>query len=457
LCAAAAPAATAPAKVHVYPAPAGEELSQAYSVKVEGEPLPVYVCKVAPGDKARRWKAMDEVAHSADYFDKAAFVYFDVSGPVNVTVTCPDVIHSAKVLPTSYGIAPKFKDKALSLSLDGPRNLTLEINGDWVHSLHLFASPVETDVPRADDPNVVYFGPGIHEVHDGIKIADGMTLYIAGGAILRGTGPGGGAVVSLLGNHITLRGRGILDGTLCPTHSRNLLRVQGSDIRIEGVILRDSSTWNVPIRRSDRVVVKNLKVLGNRANSDGIDVCNSRDVMIDGCFVRTLDDLLVVKSDKGQGEVHHVLVKNCVLWNQLAHALSIGAELRENVDDVSFVDCDIIHDTSREWSLRVFHSDAATISNVRFENIRIEESHNLISLWIGKAVWSKDVERGHIKSVELKNISATGDPLRIELRGFDPDHRVEDVAFENIVLNGKPLAPSDIQSNQFVNRINIKP
>jgi hypothetical protein len=151
------------------------------------------------------------------------------------------------------------------------------------------------------------------------------------------------------------------------------------------------------------------------------------------------------------------VVKDCVLWNQLAHALSIGAELRENVNDVLFTNCDIIHDTSREWSLRVFHSDAATISNVRFEDIRIEESHKLISLWINKAIWSKDAERGHIKDVEFKNISANGDPLRIELRGFDAGHLVENVDFENVLLNGKPLSPNEIQSNSFVKQVNAKP
>ena len=66
--------------------------------------------------------------------------------------------------------------------------------------------------------------------------------------------------------------------------------------------------------------------------------------------------------------MHHVLVKNCVLWNQVAHALSIGAELRENVDDVAFENCDVIHDIGREWTLRVYHCDAATISNVRSES-----------------------------------------------------------------------------------------
>ena len=71
-----------------------------------------------------------------------------------------------------------------------------------------------------------------------------------------------------------------------------------------------------------------------------------------------------------------------MLWNQVAHALSVGAELREDVDDVLFTDCDVIHDQGREWSLRLFHCDAAQITNIRFEDIRIEEAKKCISVWI---------------------------------------------------------------------------
>src|ERR1017187_9234728 len=46
------------------------------------------------------------------------------------------------------------------------------------------------------------------------------------------------------------------------------------------------------------------------------DICNSRDIAVEGCFIRTLDDLVVVKTDKGQGEAHHIVAKDCVLWNE---------------------------------------------------------------------------------------------------------------------------------------------
>ena len=436
--------------------PAGEERSNAYTVRVEDRDIPVYAVKVAPADPARRWKAMDDKVRSAEYFDKAAFAYFDMREPVAVTVTCPEPITAAKILPGSFKIVPIIEGRQLTFSLAEPKPVTIEVNGNWVGALHLFANPPEAPAPRPDDPNVIYFGPGIHEV-DGLTVRSGQTVYVAAGAVVKGTADRRAPVFTLEGERIVLRGRGIIDGSLCPTHSRNLLLVRGKDISVEGVIFRDSSVWTIPIRQSDRVTVKNVKLLGYRANSDGIDVCNSRDVTIEGCFIRTLDDLIVVKTDKGQGEARRIVAKKCVLWNEVAHALSVGAEIRENVDDVLFEDCDVIHDKGREWTLRVFHCDAARVSNVRFENIRIEESPRLISLWIGTFVWTRDRERGHIQGVTFKDICAVADPLRIELNGFDGSHAVSNVVFQNVQVNGRGLTEGDVKANAFVRNVSIGP
>ena len=456
--------------VRVYPAPAGEELSKDFSVKVEGKEAPVYVAKVAPAAPALRWKAMDDKAHSADYFEKASFAYFDMQGAVAVTVTCPEVIQSVKVLPSSLKIRPAVQGKSLSFGLAEPGNLTIEVNGRWVEALHLFADAPEADVPKPGDPDVIYFGPGIHEVSH-LAVSNNQTVYVAGVAVVRAvirtnepfniSSYSGLRTYSptflLRGNGIKFRGRGIVDGSLCTTHARHLVQVQGKDILLEGVILRDSSTWTIPIRRSERVTVKNVKLLGYRANSDGIDICNSRDITVEGCFIRTLDDLIVVKTDQGQGEARRIVAKDCVLWNEVAHALSIGAELRENVDDVLFASCDVIHDKGREWTLRVYHCDSARISHVRFEDIRIEESPRLLSLWIGKAVWTRDNERGHIDGVVFKNISATANPLRVQLQGFDETHLVENVLFQDVVVNGAALAAADVKTNAFVKEVILRP
>ena len=117
----------------------------------------------------------------------------------------------------------------------------------------------------------------------------------------------------------------------------------------------------------------------------------------------------------------------------------------------------MIHDKGREWTLRVYHCDSARVSSVRFENIRIEESPRLISLWIGKFVWTRDLERGHIAGVVFKDIRATAQRLRVELTGFDETHAVEDVLFQDVVVNGRPLLRSDVEENAFVRNVRVRP
>ena len=124
------------------------------------------------------------------------------------------------------------------------------------------------------------------------------------------------------------------------------------------------------------------------------------------------------------------------------------------MNDVVFRDCDIIHDFGREWSLRVYHCDSARVSNVRFEDLRIEEAPRLISLWIDKAFWTRDAERGHIDNVVFRNIKATTtSPPRIELKGYDNEHVVRGVTFDRVTVNGSPVKNPDIKTNAFVREV----
>jgi hypothetical protein len=118
---------------------------------IDGHQVPVYAVKVAPADPARRWKAMDDKIRSAEFFDTAAFASFDMRGPVKVTVTYAKPITAAKILPTSFQIIPVIQGKSLTLTLNQPRPITIEINGNWVAALHLFANPPEADAPRPPD------------------------------------------------------------------------------------------------------------------------------------------------------------------------------------------------------------------------------------------------------------------------------------------------------------------
>src|SRR5665647_698170 len=113
---------------------------------------------------------------------------FDFFGEVEVSVTYnKGAIKDARIRPLSYGIKPDIKGRTLRFTLKKPQNISVEVNGDILHNLQLFANPIETYIPKEGEKDVLYFGPGIHTIPGNVlKVESGKTVYLAGGAILRG-------------------------------------------------------------------------------------------------------------------------------------------------------------------------------------------------------------------------------------------------------------------------------
>jgi hypothetical protein len=102
------------------------------------------------------WKVQVDL----DDVQTASMVNFDFSGKVEIRVRKNNgTVNSVQIRPLSYGIVPEVKGQVISFSLDQPRKISLEVNGDKLHNLHLFANPILKEKPNPDDPNVIYFVP----------------------------------------------------------------------------------------------------------------------------------------------------------------------------------------------------------------------------------------------------------------------------------------------------------
>src|SRR5262249_37027472 len=138
------------------------------------------------------------------YYESASMACFDFSGTVSVQITSAVPVSSVAVRPLRYGIQPSISGNTISFSLSRPVNLSIEINGDDRHNLHLFSNPIESNRPSPSDPNVIYYGPGVHGNGTPIIARSGQTVYIAGGAVVFGN--------FYIGSNSTIRGRGIISG-----------------------------------------------------------------------------------------------------------------------------------------------------------------------------------------------------------------------------------------------------
>lgn len=436
----------------VYPATPGEPLSKLFTVTVDDQPTPSYLATV--GTPANFINDQENIG-------QAAFTSFDIAGSAQVVVTYAKSVSSVKVLPSSAGVVPSISGNRVSFPVSQPGQLTVEINGDWTNSLHLFVNSFETNVPNPDDPNVIYFRPGIYQLNN-IQVKVGQTVYLAPGAILYANPTAAGPLFTLNGSNITLRGRGIIDGSRIPHGLGNLIYIyHKSNILVEGVTLRDSSSWTFHLFNAQNVQVSNIKVFGWRLNSDGIDIDSSQNVTVANSFFRTYDDQVVVKTNNTTGiEASNILVTQCVIWNQIAHALTLGSELLALAQNITFTDNDIIHDKGRMALFAVYNGDTGLVQNVSWSNIRVEEVQRLAAVNIVDLAVSQTKERGHIANITFSDI-ITPAPKRggpnVDVEGYDYSHAVNGVLFNNVSVAGAPIRLGDVKSNSFVAGLNVIP
>jgi len=432
-------------KVVSFASPAGVELSGDYEVRVNGQSLAVYTAPTWQPD------------YAAPFGGPYSFASFDFAGRAEVCVTTRKPLEHLTILPQAKGIKPRVDGATATFSLERPCQLSIEPEGKR-GPLLLFANPLESNPPPPGDPRVKCFGPGLHKP-GAIELRSGETLYLAGGAVVKGG-------VHATGTNITIRGRGILDGldwARFKGPNETLIDLDRcSNVTVEGIILKDSWSWTFNLRGCREVRVRNLKICSARCeNNDGIDICNSQKVLIEDTFIRSDDDCI---APKGFGyannqAVDDLQVRRCVLWTDRANVWRIGCECRaEAMRNLIFQDIDVIHFSSAYGSaypaaITLQPAEDMLLEKVRFEDVRLhadeqprderKRSKFLIEVRPQFTQWAKTKTPGRIRNCVFKNISVQGDEAfkwgRIQVSGPDPQHSVKDVTFENVVRFGQPV------------------
>ncbi|MHB8953604.1 MAG: glycosyl hydrolase family 28 protein [Pirellulaceae bacterium] len=443
-------------------APAEEALSDEYKLLVNGESVPVYACRVSAVPLNQVWPGYQR---PLDQTELAGFASWDMSGPVRVEIQSQRAVQSVVVRPAVLGINPEIEGNRISFSLDSPRPLVVEINGPH-GALHLFANPPEKDAPASDAAGVRYFGPGVHRPGR-IELTSNETVYLAGGAVVYGS------IHATQATNLRIAGRGILDvGPFERGEGGGAIRLSDcSDVVIEGLVMRDPDVWCCSLFGCRRVTISNVKLVGLwRYNADGIDVCNSQDVVVSDSFVRAFDDALVIKGLKfprnsfDDRPVRNVQFLRCVIWCDWGRAIEIGAETcAPEIENITFADCDIVRTT--HIAIDIQHGDRAAIRDIRFERIRVEiDDQNpaprmqqtrdetypvdaqssycptLLEIVIRKNFYSKDEDRGTVRDILFQDITVLS---RLQpassFRGFDPEHTVEGVTIRNLRFNDRAV------------------
>lgn len=447
----------AQSKIEIYEAPGGMKYSahnDDFTVQVrepDGEWMDLY-----------EWKVQVDM----DNVQTASMVNFDFEGKIELKVRKNNGrIDDVQIRPLSLGIEPTVDGQIMTFSLDEPTKLSLEVNGDKLHNLHVFANPIMADKPNPDDPDVIYFGAGVHKPKDQpgdvYHIPSGKTVYIDGGAVLRAK------LLVDKAEDVKIIGRGIIwqpERGVEVRHSKN--------VTIDGLVFVNPSHYTIYGGETTGLNIKNIKSFSCRGWSDGIDLMSCSDVNIDGVFMRNSDDCIAIYGHRWEfyGDVKNYEVKNSTLWADIAHPIQIGlhgdADAGGNIiENLKFDNIDILEqdedDRNYQGCMSISCSDNNLVHDVTFSNIRIEdiqEGQIMNFRVVFNNTYSHDSGRG-IKNVLLKNITYTGAlPNPSVMHGFDDTRNVENITIQNLVINGEKImsAGSIIKVGEHVENVTFK-
>ena len=391
-----------------------------------------------------------------------------------VQIVCPDCggrlrVESERPLaepvirPLSSGLkAERVSENCVTVDMKEPRSFSLEFGGEIIGNLLVFMVPERDDLPDPASRDVIYYGRGEHDVGMLYLSRDNVTVFLDEGAVFRGK-------LHLMGcRNVRLIGAGRIDDERSSKRDITLDISGCENVEVRDIVITNPTTWTIRPFASEHVHINNVKLIGCRGNSDGVDVVNSRHVLVENLFTRTWDDSLVVKafgeSDRRKdpeapwtdeqyeklwamaGDVSDLTFRHCTLWNDFARPMEIGVELRTaEVKDILFEDIDMIHSTTGYPVMGCHHGDRADVHDIVFSDIRVEDAPGaqLFDFRMTDSVWSTDGRKGRIRNVTLRDVELLAPkgkafmPSMSRLEGWSEENDISDFRFENIKIMGR--------------------
>ncbi|UKS25361.1 S-layer homology domain-containing protein [Paenibacillus sp. HWE-109] len=290
--------------------------------------------------------------------------------------------------------------------------------------------------------------------------------------------------------NIKLYGRGTIDGNGAALYADKSTNAKGminnlvvpiatSNFIMDGITIRESASWAVTPVRSHDLSFTNVKFFNSlgMGENDGIDVCESQNVVVRNAIGIALDDPFSTKAwkettDIASGKVpwpgspqpvSNVLFEDAISWT-LCYGFKIGQGVMQDQNDIVFRDS-VVYKAAVGFAIHHKYG-AGAVSNVTFENMDVEDISGFNednSAWMTLfTVNGSNSGVGPVTGIKVKNITVrdAGEGVA-KIKGM-PDAPISGITFENVYMPGKAQPATNLYEMNFANKdnysdITIKP
>lgn len=465
-------------------------LNTDFDVQINGVAAEVRECRVSAMPFNRPWPGKQR---PLDQTESAGFISFSADEEVEIRVKRKQSFEHAFIKPLSKNVEVAVADGEAVFKLKEHGQYVLEF-GNEHNALHIFFNQWK-EYPDAEKATV-YFGPGMH-FPGVVTLRDNDTVFIDENAVVFGS------INSLGAKNVKIYGGGVVDNSCEERLTENAYEnfhkgafkiYNCENIDVSDIILTNSCTWTMAMFNCKNIHIDNVKIVGQwRYNTDGIDVVNSENVLIENCFIRSFDDTISLKAVYDYPEpMQNITIDNCVMWCGWGKNCEIGVETAcKEYKNIVFRNCDLIHNSG--GAMCVSNGCYADMHDILFENINVDLEKNTLPQIIQTADSQKYDAKGVtapacliqsvispfairtqntsgiirassdipgcIHDITYKNIHIYTDSEdikpKIVITTNNSDKKLKNFQLENIFMNGEKVEDFDRFETVFLNAENI--
>src|SRR5580698_5175174 len=328
--------------------------------------------------------------------------------------------------------------------LSGPIVLKSNITLDLAKDTTLMGSPDHADYPAKTELRA----PGTQSL---VSATNAEKIAITGGGTIDGNGESWWVQARATHNA----------GVVGAVQFRPRLVVfdHCKHIRMEGVTVQNSPSWQIVPYYTDDMTIRNVRILApqHSPNTDAIDPFSSSNMVIDHVYADVGDDNIAIKSGIANSPgpdapSKNITINDCIFDH--GHGLSIGSEIAGGAQNIH---AERIHFKGTDQGIRIkANRDRGNdVSNISFKDITMEDVKTsiLISEYYPKAMPEGDVAAEPVQrltpffhGITIENVKSINSPWAGVIVGL-PESPVKDIVLKNVDIQaekGFQIAYADV-------------
>lgn len=194
-------------------------------------------------------------------------------------------------------------------------------------------------------------------------------------------------------------------------------------VTVKDIEMRNGACWMNTYHYCREITIDGVRIIGRGFwNNDGIDLCDTSDVLVQNCYIDSADDSICLKSHSPSGMNENILIRRCMIRSS-GSAFKIGTASVGTFRNIR-VEQLTVYDTFRS-AIAIESVDGSDISDVIVSDVRAQNVGNGLFVRLG----SRSNTGGSIKRITINRLHA-------EIAEKKPDAGLE--------IEGPPIRAKDV-------------